>query len=1151
MESTPDVAPQDAAMRLAAARTMSRHGTASEPRTPAAARSWAAARAWAEAMSGSGGEHEAPACDTPASRRSGSSWRSWNTRAPTVNEGSTPGRRLAAASRSAGSRRTFGGVTFFEEGPRVSREEPDLEAPPSVADHPGVASGCMASKTRIDGDPAVLLPQGSLRSTKSIMQGVRERMERLEGSPAAARTTRRAKTGATRRTTRAASGRTPSEDDDSCTDGATTARDTSRLPIAWFNTGTLKRRCSIPFRVALLCPIVSMMLACLGTFVPLVFYTNVTQQDIRIAYNTSLHEQGMLIYDTTEQATQWLFTQVLLNTDKEVFVGLIEPADRAVDTLWGALTAMHFEEEYYYKARLAVDPNYVGDPLFFDKVDDVTKGQGGGATARRKIMQRAWQELQNQWGCKEQSNKLCSGRVDSLYAALVTEQYAGASYREHNGSTEKKVLRAEGGEEEGATTSLSSWTSQTAWGDEEGVMSVIENYSSVSEPWFTVQSAERDKWADAEGTNSSEVPKKLWSKLYFMNPWTKYSDDGSGQLGMSWTTPVAYCGNYSCFDGVVSADITLDRLDTILEQQWKSLQRDLLALSSYELSQNTSSIFIVNRASPRFPEQEGLLIGSSSDGAGESSAQSDELTLAKDSDHEVVKLASRAVLEKYGTDSWANVLVNPDETEGEEPFYFSKSKLESTGELDSEACTPLAASKSPEEALKPWAPDCFQVALKTMMLDEKLEWLMVVVLPSAAFRKQSQQITEIEEKAEEAMNMANARTEQLMTWALVLGGIIAAVSLSMTVGFSFLVLRPLDRLGFLMKKLGQLDFAQNSREFRKLHKGVMGFVTEVNDLQDGFCRLSKSIEIFARFVPETVVRGLVRGEDRKLRPYVDPRNVTIMFSDIRDFTTISEKLSQDDLCFVLYLYLNAMIEIIEEEEGVVAEVLGDGLLAFWNTPDNVKNHEAKACNAALRQQEALRILNEKLAVQGLPQLAIRIGIHTGQVLTGNLGSETKMKFGCMGDPVNLASRLEGLCKMYGIGVMISGTTYQALPSTSGFACRRLDLVQVKGKKEPTMIYELMGRDIQDRKTDNADEVERSLGVEPFRKAQAANYERALQAYQQARFQEAVQIAGELPVSDVAGQKLLERAKGYVGWRGTSLSKEELANWTGVVGMTDK
>ncbi|CAK0845469.1 unnamed protein product [Prorocentrum cordatum] len=241
--------------------------------------------------------------------------------------------------------------------------------------------------------------------------------------------------------------------------------------------------------------------------------------------------------------------------------------------------------------------------------------------------------------------QLCSGRVDSLYAALVTEQYAGASYREQNGSTEKKVLRAEGGTEPGAATELSSWTTQTAWGDEAGVKSAIENYSSIGEPWFTVQSTEAAKWADTEGANASSAPRKLWSELYLMNPWTKYNNDGSGQLGMSWTTPVVYCGNYSCFTGVVSADLTLDRVDGILEQQWTGLRKDLSAEPwSYELLPNTSSIFIVNRASPRFPAQEGMLIGRSSDGGDERefSARSGELTLATESESEAAPQPARA-----------------------------------------------------------------------------------------------------------------------------------------------------------------------------------------------------------------------------------------------------------------------------------------------------------------------------------------------------------------------------------------------------------------------------------------------------------------------------------------------------------------------------
>jgi len=143
---------------------------------------------------------------------------------------------------------------------------------------------------------------------------------------------------------------------------------------------------------------------------------------------------------------------------------------------------------------------------------------------------------------------------------------------------------------------------------------------------------------------------------------------------------------------------------------------------------------------------------------------------------------------------------------------------------------------------------------------------------------------------------------------------------------------------------------------------------------------------------------------------------------------------------------------------VVAEILGDGLLVFWNTPGDVYQHAARACEAALAQQEALVLLNAELRALGMPQLAIRIGLHTGPVLSGNIGSHKKMKFGCMGDAVNIASRLEGLCKFYGISVICSAATHAGLPPDSGIICRRLDLVQLKGKREPTSIYEVMARE---------------------------------------------------------------------------------------------
>jgi class 3 adenylate cyclase len=275
-------------------------------------------------------------------------------------------------------------------------------------------------------------------------------------------------------------------------------------------------------------------------------------------------------------------------------------------------------------------------------------------------------------------------------------------------------------------------------------------------------------------------------------------------------------------------------------------------------------------------------------------------------------------------------------------------------------------------------------------------------------------------------------------------------------------LRLLSNLSKLMEKLSNLDLSTDSEEFSRICRGRRSCMHEVAQLQDTFDRLTTGIALFARFVPETIVQRIVHGDTRATRLYVDRRCATIMFSDIKDYTSLSEQFAQLDprqMLLLLTRYFSTMTHIVEAYEGTVGEILGDGLLAFWNTPDDVQNHAAKACAAALAQQVALKYLNQHFASMGLPQLEIRIGLHTGQVLTGNIGSLTKMKFGCMGDPVNLASRLEGLCKVYGVGVVCSGRTHEMLDSNQGFQCRRLDYaMRVKGRDEPTEIYELMGRD---------------------------------------------------------------------------------------------
>lgn len=321
-------------------------------------------------------------------------------------------------------------------------------------------------------------------------------------------------------------------------------------------------------------------------------------------------------------------------------------------------------------------------------------------------------------------------------------------------------------------------------------------------------------------------------------------------------------------------------------------------------------------------------------------------------------------------------------------------------------------------------------------------------------------------EAEQALSQdAYGKLEQrIYKSALVLrisGGAFTLLMLCATMITSFvlggLVMRPVRCISEIMSHLSEMDFQGEGGAFlEQLKRGRASKIEDIASIHNAFCRLLQGVEMFARYVPETVVRSIIRGEARSRRLHVSRREVSIMFSDIKDFTNISEKLSQEDLLFVLTRYLSIMTRIVEAYEGVVAEILGDGLLVFWNSPDTVLEHATKACSAALAQQQALTTLNAEFAQFSLPKISIRIGLHTGTVLSGNIGSESKMKFGCMGDPVNLASRLEGLCKMYGVGILCSAALHDQLSPDARIFCRQLDLVQVKGKKEPTRIYEVVG-----------------------------------------------------------------------------------------------
>ena len=210
--------------------------------------------------------------------------------------------------------------------------------------------------------------------------------------------------------------------------------------------------------------------------------------------------------------------------------------------------------------------------------------------------------------------------------------------------------------------------------------------------------------------------------------------------------------------------------------------------------------------------------------------------------------------------------------------------------------------------------------------------------------------------------------------------------------------------------------------------------------------------MFAQYMSETVISHLLEHPE-KLQLGGERRRVTLFFSDLAGFTTLSERLAPEAVVALLNDYLSRMTEIILDEEGVVDKFEGDAIMAFWGAPLDQEDQAARACRAALRQQAALKDLNRSFSQGGLPPLKIRIGLHTGEAIVGNLGSQMRFDYTVIGDTVNLASRLEGLNKFYGTTIMASETT--VLECGGAVEFRELDLVAVKGRETPVTVYEVL------------------------------------------------------------------------------------------------
>jgi adenylate cyclase len=204
--------------------------------------------------------------------------------------------------------------------------------------------------------------------------------------------------------------------------------------------------------------------------------------------------------------------------------------------------------------------------------------------------------------------------------------------------------------------------------------------------------------------------------------------------------------------------------------------------------------------------------------------------------------------------------------------------------------------------------------------------------------------------------------------------------------------------------------------------------------------------------PEVIRRLLVNPR------LVEPKktDITVMFSDIRGFTTISEKLDAQDLALFLNQYLSDMTRIVFEYQGTLDKYIGDAVMAFWGAPYEEPGHAVRGCNTALEMMSRVHEMQKKWEAEGKPHLDIGIGLNTGVASVGNMGSILRYGYTALGDAVNLSSRLEGLNKEYGTHILANETTYQSAQD-AGFLFRELDLIRVKGKLQPVTIYELVGR----------------------------------------------------------------------------------------------
>ena len=256
---------------------------------------------------------------------------------------------------------------------------------------------------------------------------------------------------------------------------------------------------------------------------------------------------------------------------------------------------------------------------------------------------------------------------------------------------------------------------------------------------------------------------------------------------------------------------------------------------------------------------------------------------------------------------------------------------------------------------------------------------------------------------------------------------------------------PIKQAVYALKQMTHMNF--------NAHTAKKAYFYEINQILQNIDGMRKALSAFGKFVPKNLVKQLL-AEKKPVELGGESKELTVLFSDIKGFTSIAEKLNPQALVQQLCAYFDVMTDIIIDNRGTVDKYIGDAVMAFWGAPIEDRLHVIHACQSALACRDHLKVLNEKLIAEEKDPLYSRFGLATGRVVVGNIGSRERFQYTILGDRVNLASRLESLNKHYGTSILASESVYTKAKDYCVF--RIVDRVAVKGKKNGELVYELLG-----------------------------------------------------------------------------------------------